>query len=373
MKTKAMALTMGVVAMAAASTMAATVDKWTGGSNGNWTNTANWSKGALPESYTDGVARFDGASEGAIINSALAATVYRLEMGRGAAAGTLAINAGGSITIDQFRIAASAGTDTGTVEINGGALTINGGNHGIGYVGTGVVNLNSGTFNSTDDIIVGRGGADANGTLNVLGGTLATVGQISVGGRYISSVATGGVGAFNLSAGTATVGTDLKVGNGGDGTLTVGGTADLTVGRLLVGSASGYTGVANLTGGAVHADKVVIGLGGTLNLAAAATLDSYTNMSFQADGLLVWEGNHTNDVATMVGDGTLSWYDATATYDDARAYDQEYDAPTGWLRTKYDAGNGETQVWTVIPEPDTLGLMAVVGAGLLFVRRRRFF
>ncbi len=374
MRRERLASLMGIAVLAAVTTQAANIDRWTGGSNGNWTNTANWSIGDLPTTTNNGYARFSSANDGAVIDSAVTGTTYRLEFGRKAAAGTLAINSGGSITINQFRIGAYQSSDSGTVEIDGGALTINGGNHGIGYVGSGIVNLKSGTFDSTDDLIVGRGGT-ANGTLNVSGGALTTVDQITVGGRSISNTNTGGTGLFTLSGGSADIGTALKIGNGGNGTLTVSGSGDLTVGDLDIYTPSDdvgatYAVVANLNGGSVHADRVIIGQDGTLNLASAATLDTYTNMIFRADGLLVWEGDHTNDVATLVGNGTFTWGNATADYSDSRAYDQEYLSGGEYLRTKYDAGNGETQVWTVIPEPATLGMVGMVATGILFIRRR---
>ncbi len=368
MKTKKIGLVVTIAAMVAGSAMAGT-DKWTGGASGNWTNTANWSLGILPTADT---ARFDNNGEGAIINTAIAGTVNKLELGRNSSGTTLAINSGGSVTINQMRIAAFAGTDSGTININGGALTINGGNHAIGYKGAGVVNLNSGSFSSNDDIALGREGS-ADGTLNVFGGTLSTVGHLTVGGRLVSGVPTGGTGAVNISAGTATVGDTLRVGIGGNGTLTVSGAGDLTVGTLSVKSASGFSGVANLNGGTVSADKVVIGENGTLNLLSAATLDSYTNMHFSANGLLAWEGDHTADVATLAGDGTYSWgagiVDIT-TLTLGVDYDQSFAAGSDYLVSKYDAGTGNTEVWTVIPEPATMSMFGLIGAGMLFVRRR---
>ena len=62
MKTGKVITAVAVTALAVATTQAATVDKWSGGSNGNWTNVANWSQGAAPEAYPlDGIARFDGS------------------------------------------------------------------------------------------------------------------------------------------------------------------------------------------------------------------------------------------------------------------------------------------------------------------------
>jgi len=141
----------------------------------------------------------------------------------------------------------------------------------------------------------------------------------------------------------------------------------LAAGELWVTALDGVTGVATLNGGAVHVDVVTIGQNGTLNW-NAGTLDTFTNMAFSADGLLVWEGDHTNDVATLVTVGTFTWNGASAVYEDAKAYDQEYLAGGEYLRTSFDGTN--TEVWTVIPEPATLGMVATMSGALLFIRRR---
>jgi len=161
---------------------------------------------------------------------------------------------------------------------------------------------------------------------------------------------------------------DDTVGEGGNGILTMSGTADLTAGELRLDATDGFTGVANLNGGSVHVDQVTIGANGTLYLAAAATLDTYTNMTIKANGLLVLEGDHTVTVDGQVLAGELSWSGGLVGYDDAKEFDAEYDTADGWLRYKFDGTN--TEVWTVIPEPATLGLVGFVAGAMVFIRRR---
>ncbi len=207
------------------------------------------------------------------------------------------------------------------------------------------------------------------------GGTLSAAANIQVGGvtsgGLIDPTRTGVEGIFNLSGGTVTT-TKINVGQAGDGTLTITG-GNLTAGTFRAESHDGYTGVINLTAGTVHADKVIMGLNGTLNLASAATLDTYTNMSFAANGLLVWEGDRSSEVATLAGDGTFAGADGVvdiSTLTLGVDYDEAFGTGSELLVYKYDSGADETKVWTVIPEPATLGLVSFVGLATLFVRRR---
>jgi hypothetical protein len=165
----------------------------------------------VPNDITDHIARFDGNNEWAAINTA-ASSILRLELGRSSTGTRLDVNSGGSITIDQMRIAARDATDSGTLNIyNGGSVTINGGNHGVGYSGTGTVNLyDGGSFTSTADLIVGRGGT-ADGYFNMYGGTLGITDLLNIG-RTVTG--TGSSGTVDISGGTATIGDRIYVGNG---------------------------------------------------------------------------------------------------------------------------------------------------------------
>jgi len=214
-------------------------------------------------------------------------------------------------------------------------------------------------YAADDNISLGHT-ATGTGIINVYGGTLNTR-EIVAGNA--------GVGAFNLSGGTATVTEKLIVGRDGDGTLTVTG-GDLTVGTLQLDNRGGFNSVATLSAGAVHADAITIGTNGILVISDTVTLDTYTNMSFSANGKVIWDGDQTTAISDMVTAGTLGWSKATAAYDDARAYDQEFLSGGEYLRSSYNSGAGETEVWTVIPEPATLGMVSFIGLATLFVRRR---
>lgn len=383
---KTITAVLAIAVLGLAGTSMAANRTWTG-TTGNWTNTANWNTYPLA---TDN-ARFNAGSD-VTVDSAVQISLMAMGYNAGSYTSVLEVASGGALTVNRARVGNTAGT-TGIVNINGGDLIISGGNHAFGYAGSGVVNLNSGTFHSSSDIALGRD-TGSDGKLYVTGGTLSTVENLTIGGRTVSGVPTGATGLLDISGGasTHTIGGILRLGNGGAGTMLLSaGTVDVTGARLRVGDASagmlavsgsgdltvnvlnvggnGFDGIANLNGGAVHAGKVFVGDGGILTLRSAAILDTYTNMSFSANGLLVWEGDHSADVATLAGDGTFTWGDATAVYEDTKAFDAEYqDAVNGqYLRTAFDGTN--TEVWTVIPEPATLGLVGLMGAGMLFVRR----
>ena len=375
---------MAVAVLGSAGVSMANVD-WAAGAVGNWTNGANWVGGSIPGAAD--LVEFNGGGAVATIDSDVG-TFAKLQTGEKAGTDTINVETGGAIIVNEARLATVAGNTT-ILNINGGSFTYMDGNTAIGRKGTGIVNVNSGSLltGAGDDLDLGRD-TGSRGELHVNGGTV-TIKRHLVVAAYKGS---GNSGHVDVSGGTVNITSDLMVGqfgtgtvvlsggsvtadrarvggmNTGTGTLTVNAGGLLTVGRLNVGGATGLTGVVNLNGGTVNAIIVDIGEAGTLNLASAGTLAGYTNMAFSADGLLVWEGDQVSAIDSLVIAGTITANGASG--DEGKAYDQEWTLGSALLRADYDSGTGNTEVWTVIPEPATLGMVVAMGAGALFIRRR---
>jgi T5SS/PEP-CTERM-associated repeat protein/autotransporter-associated beta strand protein len=205
-------------------------------------------------------------------------------------AGTLQINAGGSVSNSATTLVGSGGA--GTLSISGG--TYSNTSVSIGHSGgTGILNLNSGSL-SAQNLAVSGNGAVA-GTLNLNGGTMAVSGSFSVASGGTINVNTGGVlsggnggqlwvdstnSLVNFNGGTGSSGLNLFVGNGG--------TVDLR------GQSLGSNNWANL---------VASGLGGVLR-------NSGTNAATIANPntIWLWEGGQRLTIDASGGDILInSW------------------------------------------------------------------
>jgi autotransporter-associated beta strand protein len=134
-------------------------------------------------------------------------------------------------------------------------------------VGTGVMNLSGGTFESRAATFIGLEGAT--GTVNISGGTFNSGGN-GWGSFRIADYGTG-TGTMNLSGtGTVNAAQYTAVGGNGNGTLNItGGTWNQTTGGIVVGDAADLNwagrGDVNQSGGTVNADYVFLQKG-TYNL-----------------------------------------------------------------------------------------------------------
>jgi autotransporter-associated beta strand protein/T5SS/PEP-CTERM-associated repeat protein len=205
-------------------------------------------------------------------------------------AGTLQINAGGSVSNSATTLVGSGGA--GTLSISGG--TYSNTSVSIGHSGgTGILNLNSGSL-SAQNLAVSGNGAVA-GTLNLNGGTMAVSGSFSVASGGTINVNTGGVlrggdggqlsvgstnSLINFNGGTGSSGLNIFVGNGG--------TVDLR------GQSLGSSNWGNL---------VANGLGGVLR-------NSGTNAATIANQntIWLWEGGQRLTIDASGGDILInSW------------------------------------------------------------------
>jgi autotransporter-associated beta strand protein/T5SS/PEP-CTERM-associated repeat protein len=257
-----------------------------GGSGGgtDWNVGANWVGGIVPDNI---FVRINIANPVATISSNLVATPTLIMIARGAFTGRLDHVAGTAATAtDQdLQVALNGGNGTynlANTAAGGGLLT------GFGQ--------GSGTMNVLRHLYVGgvtTAGASI-GTVNIhTTGTLAIGSQLLVGNSL-------GTGTVNMDSGTVTVGDVIEIGNGSGSTGTLGmsggsitktGTTAVTIGG---GATGGGTGTANLSGGTFTSSGVVrvannAGSNGILNLAGGALT---VNNEF-------WIGNNTGATGTL--------------------------------------------------------------------------
>ncbi|RKX41067.1 MAG: hypothetical protein DRP64_11775 [Verrucomicrobia bacterium] len=123
-------------------------------------------------------------------------------------------------------------------------------------------------------------------------------------------------------------------GNASDGVLNVSG-GNMVISTLYIGAGTVGTGTINQSGGILHL--------GAVNYARGV-------VNLSDDAFFLINGDYTG--ANLVGQGIIS----------ASVAGQE-------IVEFYNTEFGRTE-WTVIPEPATFGLMALLGGGMLFIRRR---
>ncbi|MFO0788450.1 MAG: family 43 glycosylhydrolase [Pirellulales bacterium] len=203
------------------------------------------------------------------------------------ATGTLELRENATVTLSAsggFFVGSGFSANTkavGTVNQTGGTLTTNGNFDGAFVIGgrgsslaTGTYNLSGGAVSANTNVQIGGRGT---GTLTQTGGTFNANSYVAIG-RY-----TGATGTWNISGGTLNQSSstrNLIVGESGSGTLTIGGSAQVTAtGAVRLGQNLGGAGVVNLNGGRLTAPSIVRGNGtatlnldgGTLRAAASST------------------------------------------------------------------------------------------------------
>ncbi len=179
-------------------------------------------------------------------------------------------------------------------------------------------------------IVLGRGGAghltiQNDGSLTIIGG------GVEIATRNDSSITMNG-GQLTIAAGDLTVGFDRN------GTAKL-GTVDLMGGTLAVSNSIIFHTVGDM-------------------------------LSIENDAQLILGGgvDRWNEINDFVAAGNIDWDNGSGI---AGVGDKTWDNGSGsYLHTEFDGT--DTTVWVngTIPEPATLGLVAMVGAGLLFIRRR---
>jgi autotransporter-associated beta strand protein len=253
------------------------------------------------------------AFSGSILNASASVRLGLVKRGTG----TLTVSGTSSTNLDALRVengtlAVTGGTigGLGTVPIGGGAaapgaLIVSGGavtsggntNIGDGKTAYGTLKVSSGSYTSGSWIVVG--GNNDRGVLNQSGGTInVSTNRITIGAGNNASI-----GVASLSGGTFTSAAGAFVGENGNGTLNVSGSANVTLGNTqFAGNAVSLAGNLNLIGGTLNTGSITKGSstatgvyrlnfnGGTLKATAAGTLmadlaltDAYVNSTSTID------------------------------------------------------------------------------------------
>ncbi len=260
---------------------------------------------------------------------------------KGSGSGTLNIDGGslsvgggnGSINVGTLVLGSTAGS-SGIHTLSGtGSLTA--ANEYIGNFGTGSITQSGGTNTVSNTLYLGTN-SNSNGTY-ILSGT----GSLTAGYEYIGQ---SGTGSFTQSGGTNTVNTQLVLGgtigsNGtytlmsgtltvagnivkgsGSGTLNIdggslsvgGGNGSINVGTLVLGSTAGSSGIHTLSGtGSISAANVTIGAAGSGYLTqsggtlTASNLTINDTYAFNGGSLEVNGSLNNNGIFTIAG-GTIS-------------------------------------------------------------------
>ena len=295
----------------------------------DWFDTGNWSGGAYPVGAADN-ALFVNTGKNMTISQSTPA-YGQMQVGRGVA-NAVTIASGGVVTnLNQTVVGIAAGSNTGagTLVIDGGTLRI--------------VHLRSSVSPGVQPNNVVR---MQSGLLDINKTATLTKGDMDIGELSYAH--------FILSGGTVTVENNINIDRGifnviGDG------------GSVTVGNAFNF-GTAELT--SVRMRYELTANRGTSTINA----DSFSYLAGSTRELII-DGGNADPGAFSVTLMSL----ATDTFSGA-----ELTAMQGILQTSnIDSGtlslaNGDQDLvftGTVIPEPATLSLIAVMGGGILFVRR----
>ncbi len=182
-------------------------------------------------------------------------------VGRESGTGTLNVNGGTITTADNGNMYIGRRNGTGTLNQSNGVIIVNK-EFGVGTrddnkIGTGTYNLSGGSLSVSNNIFIGKD-LGSLGTVNMTGGTMTTSDKLQIGHNQSTGVVT-------QSGGTVNVQNEIYIGNETTntsvGTYTLSGAAVVNVGNEVVVGRDNGTGVLNLDGGTLKANKISGGSG----------------------------------------------------------------------------------------------------------------
>lgn len=246
-------------------------------------------------------------------------------------------------------VRANWGGDVGNVVTLDFATTVGSFQLGVGESGEFHI-LSGGHLTTVSDSKVGNNGATAarKGTLTIDAG-----GQVTVGSWLGIGHGTTGNASVN---GTLNVSTHLWMGGTSEansvGTLSIGEGGVVNVGGNI---GLGTINAADASGGSA---TITIEDGGLLNLdhwSATGSIQDGSYIDIEEGGTLIVGGSRASQFADYVTAGKIRFGGVSA-----GALDVDYTA----------SHDGTTTTFVAIPEPATIGLVALFGGGMLFMRRR---
>ena len=273
---------------------------WTNAGVGNWNDAANWTNTVTPNTIPgSGDPGFINNGGTALIDSSMAVTTGFAVMGRAAGeSGTLRMTGGSLTTNSDIRAGGNtaAGGGTGTFDLLGGTVFMNGGNLNVGQGSggaVGTVNFSGGSLQINAGFVAAVGNRGT-GTLNQTGGTLFVRSGTTPGNGMIqlgrNATTTTGNGTYNLSGGTAAAlatrfGQAVATPAGSVNTFNLSGTGRLITNTIEVLNTNALN-TFNFTGGTLNVANVNIPLtnaGGRLNPGGA----NFTDLPSDITGLVV--------------------------------------------------------------------------------------
>lgn len=164
-------LVVGVLGLAS-SAYAGNEFNWTNGTaNQLWNTPGNWDQGIVPTNAVGGEAQIDMTGpNGCIVNAN--GNAAQVLLGK-FADGEMTVNAGATFTVDSWvsYLGHNAG-NTGTLNMNGGTWLQDGMTFAVGEQGHGILNMNDGLIDITNNKALVVADAGGSGVVNLDGGTI---------------------------------------------------------------------------------------------------------------------------------------------------------------------------------------------------------
>lgn len=318
-----------VVGTAATITVQAqTTVNWNGSTDTNWNNTANWDGGVVPtkvpgnqHANISGPAATPPAFWPTIVADIPAPVDIFIGLGAGNT-GILNQTAGNASTGDGNWIYVGRETATGEFNLSGGSMTASGRMYVGGY---------------------SSGGGGGTGTVNVSGTGSLTTGDHLIIGEW------GGIGTFNQTEGTVSVGNEVWVGQapGGQGELNIDAGSFSNNSWVAIGrrdneaDANSAVGVVNMSGGTwtkTGGGNFIIGASGTGTF-------NHTGGLVDVQGGITWIGERWGSVGTLTISGGAEFRSGTFSLGLAGDSSGELNLEGGTVRTQQITGG---------PGPDTV-------------------